>query len=148
MAIPLLNSNNALPVPHDDGSWHSEEISRVIECIREYSDRLDVRYIPEHMREPGDAAFAITELLPDGREVVAFYVQTEEEMNLSVLERVYGGDNAKHNIQAALEASRDAAKHLRRKRYEDVMGEAHEKAAFLFNLEKDSTILDGKKIRL
>ncbi|HET7713017.1 MAG TPA: hypothetical protein VFK94_00225 [Patescibacteria group bacterium] len=100
------------------------------------------------MREPGDAAFAITEALSDGRIVVAFYVQTEEEMNLSVLERIYGGDNAKHNVQIALEAKNDATRHLRRKRMEDALEEAHDKARFMWNTNKSSIKMDGKRIEL
>lgn len=148
MGIPLLDTMGSLPVPHDDGSWHSAEISRVIECIRDYSDKLDVRYIPQHLREEGDAAFAIVEYLPDGREVVAFYVQHEEDMNLSVLERIHGGDNAKHDVQKRMEAHNEAVRQLERKRREDALAEAKEEASFLFKLEKDSTIFNGKKIRL
>lgn len=148
MAIPLLNSPAALPVPHDDGSWHSAEISRVIECIREYDSRLDVLYIPEHMRSPGDAAFAIVENLKDGRQVVAFYVNTEEEMNLGVLDRIIKGDSTKQDVQSRLEAANEAARRLRRKRYEDEMAEAHELAHFMFKSNKSSIKHNGKKIDL
>jgi hypothetical protein len=139
-----------LPVPHDDGTWHSAEIARTVEAIRDYNHRLDVGYIPEHLREEGDAAFAIFEHTADGRKVVAFYVQTEEEMKngTAILARIYAGDNAKHDVQARVEAANAANLEMRRRRYEDAMGEAHEKAHFLYNLDKSKTKLDGKVIDL
>jgi hypothetical protein len=141
--IPLLNTVSSLPVPHDDGSWHSAEISRVIECIREYDYRLDVKYIPEQLREPGDAAFAIVENLPDGRQVVAFYVNSEAEMNLDVLARIHGGDNAKTNTEKAMEARNEAEKQLRKKRYEDELAEAHDRAHHMWNSGKNKYNLGG-----
>lgn len=139
-----------LPVPHDDGTWHSAEIARTVEAIREYNHRLDVGYIPENLREPGDAAFAIFEHTADGRKVVAFYVQTEEEMKdgATILARIYGGDNAKHDVQARMDAANEAQREIRRRRYEDAIGEASEKAAFLWGLDKSKTKLDGKVIDL
>lgn len=136
------------PVPTSTGHWVSAEITRVIELIREYSPNLEVYFIPQGERKPGDAAFCITERLQNGQEVVAFYVQTEEEMDLSVLQRIYLADQSKTNVGNRVERAEEAARKLRRKRYEDEMAEAHDKAHFLWRTNKNTVTMDGKKIRL
>jgi hypothetical protein len=89
-----------LPTAHDDGHFISGKVSRIVELVREYDSRLDVKWIPPNMRSATDPAFAITERLSDGRDVVAFYVQDESEMDERVLERVLLGDNTKHDKRA------------------------------------------------
>ena len=97
-----------LPTAHDDGRFISAKVSRIVELVREYDHRLDVKWIPPNLRTPSDPAFAITEQLADGREVVAFYVQSEEDFDESVLARIYAGDNAKQDVQSVIDA-RNAA---------------------------------------
>lgn len=131
-----------------DGHLYSAEVARVVECIREYSPKLDVKFIPRELRAPGDSAFAITELLPSGQEVVAFYVDKEEDMNLSVLQRVYAADGSKQDVQKRIEKANAARKHLDNKRAEDEIAEATEKAYFLWKTSKSSVKMDGKRIDL
>lgn len=119
-----------LPVPHQDGSWVSERISRVVDLIREYDPRLDVRWIPPAAREPGDAAFAIIELTPEGPRT-AFLVQTEEEFDERVLARIYGADSKNSDPVARLAAINRAAEDLRRRTREELWEEAADKSRFL-----------------
>ncbi len=97
-----------LPQVHDDGRFISAKVSRIVELIREYDHRLDVKWVPPDRRAPDDPAFAITERLGDGREVVAFYVDNEESFNENVLTRIYMGDNTKHDVQARITAQNAA----------------------------------------
>lgn len=99
-----------LPVVHNNGMFISAKVSRIVELIREHDSNLDVKWIPEKLRGPGDAAFAITEKLRDGSEVVAFYIQSEKDFDETVLARVYEADNAYHNVQTMMESHNRAIK--------------------------------------
>lgn len=105
-----------LPSPHSDGRFISAKVSRVVELVREYDNRLDVKWIPPNMRGEGDAAFAVTERLRDGSEVVAFYVQTEEEFDERVLARILESDNEVNNVGARVEAGNLAVAAMAEKR--------------------------------
>lgn len=133
-----------LPVPHDDGHWINERVSRVVELIREYDHRLDVRWLPPEMRGPGDAAFAIIENTPQGP-VIAFMVQTEEEFDERVLARIYSGDMANGNVQENLEAKNRAVRAIREKRWQEELEEQMEIAKAVLRSPKD-TYRVGKKV--
>lgn len=118
-----------LPAVHDNGEFISAKVSRIVELIREYDPNLEVKWIPEKMRRPDEPAFMITERLRDGREVVAFYVQSEAEFNETVLARIYAGDNARNDVQARVDAANAAVNRVRearareeREQYYDLMG--------------------------
>lgn len=134
-----------LPVPHDDGSFINERISRVTEIIRERYPMLDVRWIPPNRRADGDSAFAIVECLPDGREVVAFYVQNEAEFDERVLEKIYLADNTKHDINARIEAKNQAHRDLQQKKFQEQMQEAHEISAAILRSPKSTYKYNGYK---
>lgn len=145
----MLSQNMGdLPVPHDNGMWINEKISRLVELIRNYDNHLDVKIIPDHLLQMGDAKFAITERLADGREVVAFYVQSEAEFDESVLARIYEADNTKHDVQSAMESHNKAQRALKQKEYEDQMQQAHDEAAFLWKTPKHTVRLGGKTLHL
>lgn len=105
-----------LPSAHDDGRFISGKVSRIVELVREYDHRLDVKWIPPDLRASGDPAFAVTERLKDGSEVVAFYVQSEEEFDERVLTRLIESDNAHGNVGARVEAGNLAARAVAEKR--------------------------------
>jgi hypothetical protein len=118
-----------LPAVHEDGSFISARVSRIVELIREYDPNLEVKWVPERMRQPGEPAFMITERLRDGREVVAFYVQSENDFNESVLARIYAGDNTRNNVLANVDAHNAAVQRIaaarqqeEREQYYDLMG--------------------------
>jgi GTPase Era involved in 16S rRNA processing len=114
-----------VPVPHDDGSMISEKISRIVELIREYDENLDVRWIHPSKRALGDAAFAIIEKTRHGKEVVAFYVQSEDEFDERVLERIYKADAAKHgHILNQVDAANAAVRAVQQKKAQEQLEEA------------------------
>ena len=137
-----------LPVVHSDGSWFSENISRIVELIREYDPNLDVKYIPREKRLPTDAAFCITEKLRDGREVVAFYVQDESEFDHRVLTRVYAADNKIKDVQAAMEANNKAIRAIKQRAYEDALAQAADEARFLWRTPLHTVNFKGQKLHL
>lgn len=137
-----------LPTVHDDGHFISAKVSRVIELIREYDHHLDVKWVPPDRRDPGDPAFAITERLSDGREVVAFYVDTEEHFDEGVLARIYQGDNTKHDVQARVAAQNAAAMAVQRAKQRDEMEEYYSLLGSMITSKKHTYSHDGRKYHL
>lgn len=133
-------------VPMEDGTWATEKVAHVVELIREYDHRLDVAWIPPGQRGPDDPAYAILERLSDGQTVVAFYVQDESFMDERLLERIYMGDNTKHDVQARMEAQNRAAESLRRKQIEDRYAEQLDLLQFAAKSNLHTIRHNGKKI--
>jgi hypothetical protein len=133
-----------LPAVHDNGMFISARISRIVELIRDYDPNLDVKMIPAERRGPGDAAFMITERLRDGREVVAFYVQSECDFNEDVLAKVYESDNAKHDVQSVMESKNKAATAVRHAREREER-EAHYDLMLSMVTSKKHTYRHGGK---
>jgi hypothetical protein len=137
-----------LPTVHDDGHFISAKVSRVIELIREYDHRLDVKWVPPDRRAPTDPAFAITEKLSDGREVVAFYVDSEDHFDENVLARIYQGDNTKNDVQARVAATNAAAMAVQRAKQQEQMEEYYSLLGSMITSKKHTYKHDGRKYRL
>ena len=137
-----------LPVAHEDGSFVSEKVSRIVELIREYDPRLDVRWIPRAARDPGDAAFAIVELGRDNQWRTAFLVEKEEDFDERVLARIYGADSTKHDIQGKLEAMQKAQQALKDKEWSEAIAEANDKARFLWKTPYHTVNAFGQRFHL
>lgn len=116
-----------LPVPHADGSFISERVSRLIEIIRDYDRHLDVRWIPPAQRAADDPGFALVSAVPGQPEYVVFYIQDESKFDGGVLERLYQMDAAKHgNILTKIEAENAAVKAIQAKLHTERLEEAHD----------------------
>jgi|SRR6187455_1413143 len=137
-----------LPTAHDDGHFISAKVSRVIELIREYDNRLDVKWVPPDRRSPTDPAFAITERLADGREVVAFYVDSEESFDEDVLARIYEGDNSKHDIQTRVDAQNAAAKRLQEAKHREEREQYYSLLGSMIKSKKHTYKHDGRQYHL
>ena len=137
-----------LPVPHEDGSWVSEKVSRIIELIREYDSNLDVRWIPPRARKPGDAAYAIIEMTEDGWRT-AFLINTEEEFDERVLARIYNGDSRVHgDITVRIDEMNRAVQALKHKEWLENLEQAQDEARFMWRTGKHQIKHNGKKLNL
>jgi hypothetical protein len=109
-------------IPAEDGSFISERHARISELIQEYDPNLMVRWIPPNRREDGDLAFCVVERTKDGKEVIFCYC---DDLDETVLARVYNADNWKNDVQTTLENNNKAARDYQRKfaldQREDVM---------------------------
>lgn len=137
-----------LPTVHEDGSFISARVSRIVELIREYDPNLEIKWIPEKMRRPDEPAFMITERLRDGREVVAFYVQSEEDFNESVLARIYAGDNARNDVQARVDAQNAAVNRVREARAREEREQYYDLMGSMIRTKKHTYRHDGQKFYL
>lgn len=126
-----------LPVPHDDGHFISERISRVVEIIRETWPMLDVKWIPPEIREAGDAAFVIVEKLPDGREVPVLHVNSEADFDHRVLARIEQGDNSKRNVLEVIEAEERALRRYQEKQLQEQIEEQNDFVNFVISGGRD-----------
>lgn len=123
----------SLPVPHDDGHFISERISRVVEIIRETWPMLDVKWIPPELRAEGDAAFVIVEHLPDGREVPVFHVATESEFDHRILAKIEQGDNSKGNLLETIEAEERALRRYQEKQLAEYLEDQNDFVKFVIS---------------
>lgn len=147
MSLPDLSGLNVdLPTVHEDGRFISAKVSRVVELIREYDHRLDVAWIPPDQRGADDPAFAITERLSDGRNVVAFYVQDESEFDERVLTRIIMGDNTQHDVQARVEAENTAARAMVLAKRRDEIAAYADFASSIIRSRKHTYKHDGRKM--
>lgn len=137
-----------LPTAHDDGRFISAKVSRIVELIREYDHRLDVKWVPPNMRGANDPAFAITERLSDGREVVAFYIDSEEDFDERVLARIYEGDNTKNDVQQRVNAQNAAAENSRRARQRDERFAYYDVMSSMINSKKHTYKHEGREYHL
>lgn len=137
-----------LPAVHDDGRFVSAKVSRIVELIREYDNRLDVKWVPPDRRGAGDPAFAITERLQDGSEVVAFYVNSEVDFDERVLARIYEGDTTKSDVQARIDAQNAAAKAVQDARHRDEWYAQADLMTSMIRQGKNTYKHNGKKYHL
>lgn len=139
-----------IPVPHEDGSFVSERVSRIVELIREYDPNLDVRWIPSRARKMGEAAFAIVEHCSDGQTRTAFLVQTEDEFDERVLARIYNGDTRKQgDVRLRLESMQKAVREVERKKFEESLEEAADYSVSMIRNPKHRVQLGkGKYVNL
>lgn len=128
-----------LPVAHEDGSFVSAKVSRIVELIREYAPGIiDVRWIPPAVREPGDAAFCIVERTLEDEEPVwrtVMTVQTEEEMTPKVLARIIEADSQRRGgttSETRLEALKEAYSRVKQREREDLAAQRLDEARFLW----------------
>ena len=137
-----------LPIAHEDGSFVSAKVSRVVELIREYDHRLDVRWIPPAARTGGEAAFCIVETDSLGITRTVMLVQTEDEMDERILAAIYEMDSKRHDLRSKAEALSKAHKALQQRQWEDRMEQAADEARFLWRTPKHTVRFKGKKLEL
>lgn len=128
-----------LPVPHEDGSFISAKISRLVEVIRDYDHNVDVRWIRPQDRGAEEPAFALVTRDIKGREYVIFYVQDESEFDGRVLERLIRMDQAKKgNVLSEMDARNAAVKAIVEKQKQEAEEEAKDLAYHILRSKKHS----------
>lgn len=133
-----------LPVPHADGSFISERVSRIVEVIRDYDSTLDVRWIPPNQRGAEDPAFAIVCSPVGAPEYVVFYIKDEAAMDGGVLQRIYEMDAAKHgNILTKIESENKAVRAIQANLHKERLAEAADLSYSILRSKKHVYKHDG-----
>jgi hypothetical protein len=140
---------HSLPVPHDDGHFISDRVSRTVQLIREYDSRLDVVWLPPERREnPNDPEFYVVERMPDGRTLPVFSIQNESFMDERLLERIYENDAEKQgNVMDALDARNKAKRDMMARESLDREAEMRDIAAHVLASRKSTYKANGKVYR-
>lgn len=126
-----------LASPHSDGHWISDRVSRIVEIIKDYDDRIDVQWIPPETRGVNDPEFRLVTLDSLGKPYVMFYVQSQAEFDERTLARIFSSDNAKNPLTlSALDAHNAAVKAVQMKEQMERMEEANDFAHHVFKSPK------------
>jgi nucleoside-triphosphatase THEP1 len=135
-----------IPVPHEDGSFVSEKVSRIIELIHEYSDKLEVRWIHPRERTNGEAAFIIVELCQDGKFRTAFTIQDEDDFDERILARIYAADQEKHgDVRIKIDDMNRARQALKAKEEAEQLEELNSITRFMIGTPKHRVQLSKNK---
>lgn len=140
---------NDLPVPHDDGHFISDRVSRTVQLIRQYDPNLDVVWLPPERREnPNDPEFYVVERLPDGRALPVFSILNESFMDERLLERIYELDSLKQDdVLGAMDARNKAKRDMLAAEAVDREAEILEVAAYVLRSPKSTYKHNGKVYR-
>ena len=133
------------PVATDSGYFVSEKHARMAEIISEYDPNLQVQFIPEGKRDPGDKPFRVLFTHPtDGSSYVVCYA---DDLDGPLLERIIEMDMRNGNVLSKLEAHNTAIKLVMKKKHEEELAEAHDLAAHILRSPKSVYRHDGKVYR-
>lgn len=120
-----------------NGQFVSAKIERVVLAIKEYEPLIDVQWIPPAAREQGVAAFKLVYNDPSGHPFTLFHVNSEDEFDLRVLQRIIVNDQRNNPLKISdLEAWEEAQKRIAHQEYLDKVEEAQDIAAHVFRTHK------------
>jgi hypothetical protein len=119
-------------VPTESGHWVSNEFAQIAEIINDYDEHLRLVWIPPEHRTDNTPPYAIVETNGVGEEKVVFTIK-EEELNHSVLTRLFRGDTHKNDVLANIEADDIARKALELK---DQLEKSEERKDFIAAVAK------------
>lgn len=116
-----------------EGVFVNADVHRVVQAIKDYEPELDVRWIPPAQRTEQEPAFAIIHDAPGNKPYVLFYVQSEAEFDMRVLQRIIYNDQRQTGQQqySELEALETAQKLIQQQEWQDRMEEANDIAAHI-----------------
>ena len=138
--MDIMETVADLPIPHEDGSFVSARIDRVIEAIKDYDPNIEVQWIPPRAREEGDNAFRLLYTEANGMQYVMFFVKTEDEFDERVLERIWAADQQKQGKQyySDVQLREMAQRNIKKRKWEDSIAEANDIAAHVFRSHKNT----------
>lgn len=129
-------------IPTDEGRWVSAEFERLAQVIQDYDPQFELRWIPpEHRRTEDKKPYCIFDLKI---QKVVFFA-SELDSPVDILERLFRGDNAKHDVLANLERREAAQRALELRKSMDDYEDAADKANFLKNSPLHTLRFNGHK---
>ena len=114
-----------------DGQFVSAKAEQVVLAIKEYEPEIEVKWIPPGNRGENEPAYAIIHNAPGNQPYVMFYVQTDEEFDGRVLQRIIYNDQRRTGAQqyTELEAWEMAQKEIQNQEMLDLIEEQSDIAA-------------------
>jgi hypothetical protein len=129
-------------IPTSTGEWVSEDYERLARIIKDYDDKLELRWIPPGNRTREDKAPYV---IVDTRSERAVLWATELDTPTDILIRLRDSDNNNGDVVDRLEAYEWAVKVQDHKKWLDELEEAAEQANFLLNTPLHYVKVDGVK---
>jgi hypothetical protein len=144
-------SNRILPthvidplIPLSDGHWVNERVAGLVEAIRDYHDRLEVYWNPDH--KPGEAEFKIVEQTPDGKKHIVLTVASQADFNGDVLAKIIAGDNSRHDVLDWIDAQNEAALYLANKEARDKLALAKDVTEHVIRSPLNKYVVDKNTV--
>jgi hypothetical protein len=132
-----------------DGQFVSAKISRIVEAIRDYSEELDVQWLPPQLRTDNEAAFKIIHRAPGQPPYTLFHITNDEDFDERVLARIIANDQRTRPVQLSeLEAWEEAQARINKQKFLDDMEEAADKAAFMLRTPLHTYTIPGRNGRV
>lgn len=127
----------------DEGYFVSEKHMRMADVIREYDRNLEIEFIPEGRREPGDKPFRIVHTNPStGYRYVVCYA---DDLDGPLLERIIKMDAQRNgNILSDLDAHNAAVRAVIEKKWQEEKAESIDLAAHIIRSPKTRYKHNGK----
>lgn len=137
----LLNEGLSFKVR--DGHFVNARVQRICQAIHEYEPELQVYFIPESMRKPGQAAYRIIHS-PVGHEpYILFTVRRDEDFDERILQRIIANDQRNGKAQLTeYEAWEEAQKRVQQQEWLDKLEEANDIAAHVLRSHKNKYVVD------
>ena len=98
-------------VPLTDGHWVNEKFAQIAEIISDYDSHLQLAWIPPEQRTDKTPPYAVLETNGEGKVNIVFTIK-EEDLNHTVLARLFAGDTHKNDVLGMIEADERARKAL------------------------------------
>lgn len=114
-------------VPTESGHWVSNEFAQIAEIVNDYDPHLQLVWIPPEQRTDNTPPFAILETTGEGKQNIVFTIK-EEDLNHTVLTRLFRGDTHKNDVLANIEADEIARQALELK---DKLEKSEERRDFI-----------------
>lgn len=130
-------------VPTETGHWVSEDFARLAEVVQDYDSALELRWIPPEHRTREDKE---PYMIYDTRMNTVVFYASELDTPQGILEKLFRGDTAKHNVIANLEAADAAKKALEFKQKMEEYEEMADEAKFLAQSPLNTLRFNGKKL--
>lgn len=132
-------------------SFLSAEHERVAQAVQEYNRELRLHFIPRDQRvtaEDHEMPYAVFHY-PFGEQPYPVMLLREEDVNLTLIDKLYAADTSKRNVLSDLEKREQLAKDAQKAREAEERAEMHDMAKSIFRTPLHSyQISKDKKVNL
>ena len=131
----------------ESGEFINENFQRIAEVIYDYNPELRLMWIPPKERtSQNHKPYGIAHYPSNGKPAYMVMVLGEDELNHTLIARLWTMQQNTPNLLSYLEAQETAAKALQLKEQKDAMEEAHDKAKSIFKTPLHSYRLGKDKV--
>lgn len=128
-----------------NGHFVNARVQKICRAIQDYEPELDVLFIPEQHRRPGQAAYKIIHRPVGALPYILFTVRRDEDFDERILQRIIVNDQRHGKVTMSdLEAHDAAEKLIKRQEWLDRMDEANDIAKHVLKSRLNTYKVDDK----